>query len=146
MHAGFRESGAVSLTPSGDQSQSATPMVAVRSMGLGFESLIGYAEDDGDAKCLMVPPEYLDVLMRIGNERFVENAKRIARFELAFSEAIRGPLPKKNPEGGDWEDPVARRERMKAEGLRRQAALKAQRDVEAEAEATAAEETELAES
>lgn len=111
-------------------------MVAVRSMGLGFESLVGYAENGSveTSNRLIVPPEYLDVLMRIGNERFVENTKRIERFSAAFAEAMRGPLPKKNPEGGEWEDAAARRERMKAEGLRRQAALNAERAAKSEAE------------
>ncbi len=139
LHAGFRESGAVSLMASstpGDKSQTAMPMVAIRSMGLSFESLVGYSDDDGvEARNqLIVPPEYLDVLMRIGHERFAENTKRIERFAAAFAEAMRGPPPKKNPEGGAWEDAVARRERLKAEGLRRQAALNAEREAKPEVE------------
>ncbi|OAR01051.1 hypothetical protein LLEC1_06081 [Akanthomyces lecanii] len=72
LHAGFRESGAVSLLPS-SSTEHAMPIVAVRSMGLSFESLLG-----------------------------------------------------RNPDGEEWEDAAARRERMRAEGLRRRAARQAE--------------------
>ncbi|KAJ6783847.1 hypothetical protein PWT90_08015 [Aphanocladium album] len=134
LHAGFRESGAVSLMASSSSSsggggggeQSATPMVAVRSMGLGFESLLGYAEESGRRR-LIVPPGYLDTLMAIGHERFAENTKRIRRFEDAFRDATQAPAPRRNPDGDEWEDAAARRERMRADGLRRKAALQADR-------------------
>lgn len=125
LHASFRESGAVSLLPvSPSSSSAALPMVAVRSMGLGFESLLGY--DDG-RRVLIVSPGYLDTLMAIGHERFAENTKRIRRFEEAFRGAMQAPAPRRNPEGGEWEDAAARRERMREEGLRRKAALQAER-------------------
>lgn len=92
-------------------------------MGLGFESLLGYADLDGQRRHLIVPPDYLDRLMRIGHERFAENTKRIQRFEDAFRDATQEPVPRRNPEGGAWEDATARRERMRAEGLRRKAAM-----------------------
>ncbi|EGX96304.1 tRNA wybutosine-synthesizing protein [Cordyceps militaris CM01] len=132
LHAGFRESGAVSLV-SGEQ-QSAQPMVAVRSMGLGFESLLGYADDDEGGRRrlrLLVPPGYLDTLMAVGHARFAENVKRIRRFEEAFAEAT---APSRNLEGRAWEDAAARRERMRAEGLRRQAAAAAEQADRTEAE------------
>ncbi|TQS31654.1 hypothetical protein Golomagni_08058, partial [Golovinomyces magnicellulatus] len=50
LQAGFRESGAVSLTPpsiSGVSSGDAMPIVAVRSMGLSLESLVGYEDTNG---------------------------------------------------------------------------------------------------
>ncbi|KAM3467294.1 hypothetical protein MY5147_006216 [Beauveria neobassiana] len=131
LHAGFRESGAVSLVSSNNEP--ATPMVAVRSMGLGLESLLGYAEDDGRRRRLTVPPGYLDTLMTIGSARFAENAKRIERFETAFGAATaRLAGPRRNPDGGAWEDAAARRERMRAEGLRQKAARQAERRAEEE--------------
>ncbi|KAM3507251.1 hypothetical protein MY11210_007224 [Beauveria gryllotalpidicola] len=131
LHAGFRESGAVSLvSPSNEP---ATPMVAVRSMGLGLESLLGYAEEDGRRRRLTVPPGYLDTLMAIGAARFAENAKRIERFKTAFGAATaRMAGPPRNPDGGAWEDAAARRERMRAEGLRQKAARQAERRAEEE--------------
>lgn len=119
MEAGFRETGAVSLVnrQPGDE---ATPMVAVRSMGLSFESLIG-AETDGTRR-LMVSPQYLKTLVQIANERFVENEKRIARFGAALSAAF---APPKGKEG--WEDAQARRERKRQEGLRRREELQRER-------------------
>ncbi|EGS22749.1 uncharacterized protein CTHT_0012240 [Thermochaetoides thermophila DSM 1495] len=102
MEAGFRESGAVSLLKkSGDDD--ANPMVAIRSMGLSFDSLIG-AENDGIRR-LIVSSEYLKMLVRIANERFVENQKRIARFSAALESAFAPPKAKAN-----WESAQARRE------------------------------------
>lgn len=119
LQAGFRESGAVNLAAP------ATPMVTVRSMGLGFESLIGYDAPDGQRRRL-VSAEYLAALLAIGNEHFAENAGRIARFRAAFRDAS-ADAPGRLPAGAGWEDTAVRRERMRAEGLRRQAALAAER-------------------
>ncbi|POR34251.1 tRNA wybutosine-synthesizing protein 3 [Tolypocladium paradoxum] len=130
LQAGFRESGAINLTAPGETQPAATPVVAVRSMGLGFESLVGYETPDGQRRRL-VPAECLQTLLSVGNERFSENAKRIARFRAAFRDAVREPEPRRSPHGGDWEDAVARRERMRAEGLgRKAAALGAERNEE----------------
>lgn len=106
-------------------------MVAIRSMGLSLESLIGYEDAQGQRRRI-VPPEYLKMLLQISNERFVENTKRIERFRSALKEAILDPksanVPKKlNPEGKEWEDAAARRERLRAEGLKRKAALQAEK-------------------
>lgn len=115
MEAGFRETGAVSLLRR-QPDEEATPMVAVRSMGLSFESLVG-AETDG-VRHLIVPPQYLKTLVQIANERFVENEKRIARFSAALGAAFAAPKGKEN-----WEDAETRRERKRQEGLRRRAEL-----------------------
>jgi len=119
MEAGFRETGAVSLINSrqddnngnGKKNATATPMVAVRSMGLCFESLIGSQDEQGRRTCL-VTHNYLATLVRIANERFAENSKRIARFQAALKSAF---TPK--PRGYYWEDPDDRRERKRQEGL-----------------------------
>ncbi|TVY26990.1 tRNA wybutosine-synthesizing protein 3-like protein [Lachnellula hyalina] len=81
LQAGFRESGALNLVAAGEQ---ATPMVGVRSMGLALESIIGY-EEGGSGIC-MVPEAQLGMLLRVGNERFVENGRRIARFRGLLKE------------------------------------------------------------
>ncbi|KAL6882841.1 methyltransferase TYW3 domain-containing protein [Trichoderma longibrachiatum] len=129
LQAGFRESGAINITsPSSEQT---TPMVAIRSMGLSLESLVGYQDLDGQRRRI-VPAGYFKMLLQISNERFVENTKRIERFRSAFKAAVLNPqassVPKKlNPEGMEWEDAAARRERLRAEGLRRKAALQAEK-------------------
>ncbi|KAI1109631.1 methyltransferase TYW3-domain-containing protein [Nemania sp. NC0429] len=112
LQAGFRESGAVNVT-------SETPIVAIRSMGLSLESLVG-VQEDGVTKCT-VSDDYLGGLVRIANERFRENGKRIERFRTALLDASRG-RPRKN-DGTEWEDAQVRRERKRAEGLRRKAEL-----------------------
>ncbi|KEY65755.1 hypothetical protein S7711_05584 [Stachybotrys chartarum IBT 7711] len=117
LQAGFRESGAVSVTPA-KADNVVMPIVAVRSMGLSFESLVGY-EAAGKRHCL-VSPDYIDLLVQIANERFAENRKRIDRFHKAFEGALQFPRPRQNPDGEEWEDPEARRQRKRAEGLRKQ--------------------------
>ncbi|OAA47090.1 tRNA wybutosine-synthesizing protein [Metarhizium rileyi] len=117
LQAGFRESGAINLISS--DSQTTMPMVAIRSMGLGLESLIGY--ESAGRRYPLVSASYLQTLMDIGNERFAENTKRIERFRRAFEEALVLKAARLNAEGGEWEDPAARSERMRAEGLRRKA-------------------------
>ncbi|KAL1843885.1 hypothetical protein VTJ49DRAFT_6828 [Mycothermus thermophilus] len=119
MEAGFRETGAVSLLgrPSHEE---ATPMVAVRSMGLSFESLIA-AETDG-VRQLIVPPQYLKTLIQIANERFIENQKRITRFDAALEAAFAAAEKRQ-----EREDSLARRERKRQEGLRRREELELER-------------------
>src|SRR6478735_3699828 len=77
MGAGFRETGAVSLLSRGAEEE-AMPMVAVRSMGLSFESLVG-VETDEKGRRRIVGEDYLGMIVRIANERFIENSKRISR-------------------------------------------------------------------
>ncbi|KAK1976414.1 tRNA wybutosine-synthesizing protein [Colletotrichum cereale] len=131
--AGFRESGALNLlpavvptvpqdgSPSLSSSSPVTPMVGVRTMGLALESLVGYVDDDdnNEARHCTVSAGYLRDLTQIANERFAENAARIARFRVALQEALAGPPPKLGEGGAAWEDAAARRERKRAEGLRR---------------------------
>jgi tRNA wybutosine-synthesizing protein 3 len=127
LQAAFRESGAINLLPSSPSSSTAgedsatTPIVAIRSMGLSLESLIGIQED-GITKCT-VSDDYLYSLLRISNERFEENRKRIQRFHTALLDVS---YPSKKKDGTEWEDANARRERKRAEGLRRKAELQGQ--------------------
>ncbi|KAF5680322.1 DUF207 domain-containing protein [Fusarium heterosporum] len=124
LQAGFRESGALNIIPNGKDD--VTPMVAIRTMGLAFESLVGQQVDGHRQR--IVSPEYLQTLVQIANERFVENKKRIERFQNAFRDAVSAPAPRQNPEGQDWEDAAVRRERKRAEGLRKKAELKAKQE------------------
>ena len=64
----------------------AFPMVAVRSSGLGFESVIGYVNDginEGKVTSL-VDGRYLELLAHISNERFATNTERVVRFEYGI--------------------------------------------------------------
>ncbi|KAG6367166.1 hypothetical protein INS49_001350 [Diaporthe citri] len=122
LQAGFRESGAINLIPptttNHDASAAAaTPIVAIRSMGLGLESLIG-RETNGTKHCT-VSVEYLRALVKIANERFAENTRRIGRFRAFLKEAAAGERRKvrKGEGGGEWENADARRERKRLEGL-----------------------------
>lgn len=110
-------------------------MIAVRSAGLAFESVIGIVRGDsvqipkdlasnGDRRQeeevieALVGEAYLEMLVDVANERFEANAERIRRFEAALF----GGMEKKML--GDWEDKETRQERKKAEGLRRRDELK----------------------
>ncbi|KAK7946534.1 uncharacterized protein PG986_010855 [Apiospora aurea] len=132
LQAGFRESGAINLTTTATAGTEATPtpMVAIRCMGLTFESLVGVKGGDGRIQCT-VTPAYLRTLVDIGNERFAENTQRIQRFRSAVLEAVAAPPasgPRIKGDGSVWEDAEARRERKKAEGLKRKAALQNQQN------------------
>lgn len=85
-------------------------------MGLGLESLIG-TETNGIKHCT-VSGEYLKALINIANERFVENARRIARFRSLLMAAVEKEMAGGGKRVG-WEDAEVRKERKRAEGLKR---------------------------
>ncbi|QSZ34631.1 hypothetical protein DSL72_007485 [Monilinia vaccinii-corymbosi] len=123
LQAGFRESGALNLVST--TSETATPMVGIRCMGLTLESLVGvYHAVSGEGVCL-VSEGQLGTLMRIANERFEENTRRIERFRGLLRAAM-DPVERRRvgENGEDWEDAQARKERKRAEGLRRARELK----------------------
>ncbi|KAH8730624.1 methyltransferase TYW3-domain-containing protein [Phaeosphaeriaceae sp. PMI808] len=121
LGAGFRESGAVSLstTKGGDS----TPLVAVRSTGYSFDSIIGYQDQDGQ-NIPLVDERYLQTLILIVNDRFRINKERIDRFRTAIINAFQpqnvSPYASASPE---WEEADARKRRKREEGLARQQAL-----------------------
>ena len=129
INAGFRESGVQSLKNLDDLH--AFPMVAIRTAGLAFESLVGLvpsrAQDGAEIKeehiTRIVSEEYLELLVDIANERFKANADRIQRFEQDLFKRDEGF-------GRAWEDGKSRQERKRAEGLQRQAFRKVQMDRE----------------
>lgn len=116
---GFRESGVQSLKNLDDPD--ACPMVAVRSAGLRFESVVGVVREgaDGGEEVYeaIVGEEYLAVMMRVVEGRFGENEVRRERFRGELRRAVRGG--NSEPRVG-YEDFERRRERKRSEGLRRQ--------------------------
>ena len=132
INAGFRESGIQSLKNL--QDPNAFPMVAIRTAGLAFESLIGVipsrkldeneGEEDEEHVTKIVTEAYLELLVSIGNERFKVNAERMRRFEQALFKREEGV-------GDLWEDSKRRQERKRAEGLEQRRMLqKSQRNQE----------------
>ncbi|KAG9245371.1 methyltransferase TYW3-domain-containing protein [Calycina marina] len=118
LQAGFRESGIVNILPSGKEA--ATPMVAIRTQGTMLESLVGIFEND--QPICNVPESYLQTLLNISDERFAENDKRIQRFRdelkrIEFGAEVGNESRKGDV--GEWEDAITRRERKKAEGMRK---------------------------
>ncbi|EGO51738.1 hypothetical protein NEUTE1DRAFT_125395 [Neurospora tetrasperma FGSC 2508] len=133
-----------STTPTPTESVTPNPIVAIRSMGLSFESLIGVQH--GSQRQSLVSPEYLSLLVKIANERFEENKKRIARFQealrLAFGEGataggVEGQKKKKKSGDGEsgnaeWEDAEARKQRKREEGLARREEVRRRKEKEEE--------------
>jgi tRNA wybutosine-synthesizing protein 3 len=126
LRAGFRESGAINITSNSDGET--TPIVAVRSTGLAFDSIVGYLHNSTD-HAPETPPifssvgePYLQSLVEIGNMRFQDNARRIERFSAAL-DMIHQPDVTMRPKGREWEDADTRRERKRAEGLKKRLAL-----------------------
>ena len=69
-------------------------MVAVRTSGLLLDSIIGYRQTDNDGDdtnkeddlqiSSLVSEEYLQTLVKLANDRFIENVKRRDRFREAL--------------------------------------------------------------
>jgi tRNA wybutosine-synthesizing protein 3 len=119
--AGFRESGAMNLaeaTDNDDGSKSTCPAVAIRSMGLGFDSVIGFHSRNGSVSTF-VDENQLSILVRLANERFATNVERTQRFAANLRRAL-SPLQ-------SVEDEATRRQRKRAEGLKRQLELQSKR-------------------
>ena len=152
INAGFRESGVQSLKNLEDPIHS-FPMVAVRTSGLAFQSVIGYTmddgpvDDDGDGEeddeareeeerekeekeegekiHSLVSPEHLRLLLDIANGRFHANKLRMQRFE---DELFKGDHEKKKAE--EWEESTVRQARKKTEGLHKQEEMRNARQVQ----------------
>ena len=72
-------------------------MVAVRSSGLAFDSIVGYLSHDKIVP--MVSGAHLTTLITLANARFKTNEERKSRFEEAFSELshrVEGSLSSSN--------------------------------------------------
>jgi len=125
-------------------------MVAIRTAGLSFESLVGV--QTGHARRCIVSEDYLDTLVHVANARFAENQKRIERFREAFRQILTNAstideeskwttnngadATQRSLECGEpgWEDKDVRRERKRAEGLRRQEEVKRAKEKQLELE------------
>lgn len=104
-------------------------MVAVRSTGLALDCIIGYQDSDGK-NIPVVDEAYLSMLVKISNSRFKTNSERIDRFQKALAKEFeadgKGSASSASQKSNhySWEDKNDRKERLKAEGLRRQRELK----------------------
>ncbi|CAK4032059.1 Hypothetical predicted protein [Lecanosticta acicola] len=115
MSAGFRESGISGIT-----GPAPTPMVAVRTQGLAFDCIVAYEDSRGNIKA-MVSEDYMQSLVTIANQRFVVNKDRKERFRRALLNLDSKPVAEYSD---GWEPADVRRERKRAEGLRRREELR----------------------
>ncbi|KAL6711382.1 hypothetical protein ACN47E_005913 [Coniothyrium glycines] len=121
LTAGFRESGAVGL--GSIKTNESNPVVAVRSAGYSFDSIIGFQDQEGH-NVPLVDETYLQTLVKIANDRFRINVDRIARFRSALLEAYCTQGSTDGALRPHWEDAEVRRQRKREEGLARQRALR----------------------
>jgi tRNA wybutosine-synthesizing protein 3 len=99
-------------------------MVAVRSAGYSFDSIIGYQDEHG-RNAPLVDERYLRTLLAIANDRFRINVDRISRFQIALMEAFNASGSRGgNAKKPEWEDAEIRKQRKREEGLARQQALR----------------------
>jgi tRNA wybutosine-synthesizing protein 3 len=90
-------------------------MVGIRSMGLSFDSIIGYQDLEGQLRSI-VDDQYVYNMLSIANDRFKTNTERIRRFQVNISRIFSNTTNK--------EDREARKQRKRAEGLALQQSLR----------------------
>lgn len=137
--AGLRESGIQtlplrSLDPGSlqesDRDSAPLIQVAVRTVGLGFSSVVGFAtaeasggaEGEGVHAC--VDEEYIEGMVGVIEGRFRANSGRMERFEDAVGALLRSQEQGREGPGGEgWEEGHVRAARMREEGLARAKAI-----------------------
>lgn len=115
INAGFRESGVQSLKALDDEE--AGVMLAVRTAGCVFETVVGYVDESVDGQEVyrsVVGEEWLGVCVGVVNGRFGSNRERKERLRGE----IRGLKMGGQSEDGEWEDKEVRRARKRKEGLK----------------------------
>lgn len=111
INAGFRESGVQSLRALDDPS--AGVMVAIRTAGLAFETVVGVVEGQDIRR--IVDEDYLAMCAKIVNERFKWNDARRERLRAEIRR-----FGARQQVASSWEDEDQRKARKRREGLRRQ--------------------------
>ncbi|ETI23198.1 hypothetical protein G647_04995 [Cladophialophora carrionii CBS 160.54] len=135
INAGFRESGVQSLRVLDPQEADKGVMVAVRTAGLSFDTVVGYVDeskvevDEGEGDTAapqhnetvhrIVGEEYLRMCVAVVNQRFGWNEERRERFREELKRAMEREGLASGVATG-WEDKEARRKRKREEGLARQ--------------------------
>lgn len=125
ISSGFRESGVQSLKNLDDAN--ACPMVAVRTSGLGLESIVASVTQDDKGEVPRFQPlvskDYYTMLLEISNERFEANQQRIDKFRASLRDSM-ALENKKLQHIAEWESPEARRQRKRKQGLEAKEAAK----------------------
>lgn len=118
INAGFRESGVQSLRILDDPE--AGVMLAIRTAGLTFETVVGCLGEQGLQK--MVTEDYLAMCADVVNQRFRWNSERKERLQKEIKMAMQRQVAEKTRIHA-WEDKDERRRRKREEGLLRQKQL-----------------------
>ena len=102
-------------------------MVAVRSAGIAFSTVIGLVDAPQGRERLIVDREYLLLMLGVCNERFVENQRRTDRIRAGVRRLIARQQQGSCLDTGDgfmWEDKDVRAVRKREEGLKARDALR----------------------
>jgi tRNA wybutosine-synthesizing protein 3 len=129
INSGFRESGVQSLKilDQVEVEKGTGVMVAIRTAGLNFSSVVGIAHvvDEVEQLRQVVSEEYLRLCVGVINERFWWNDERRERFRVELTRAMTregfvSAYGTAENASERWEDKDDRRRRKEAEGLARQ--------------------------
>jgi tRNA wybutosine-synthesizing protein 3 len=115
INAGFRESGVQSLKALDPDYDGDGVMVAIRTNGIVFESVIGLYNFPSDTAAAVVSEEYLAMCAGIVQERFRWNELRKARLVHELDGALKRMGTGKNAKQTESKDD--RRQRKRREGL-----------------------------
>lgn len=118
INAGFRESGVQSLRILDDPE--AGVMLAVRTAGLTFETVVGCLGEQGLQR--MVTEDYLAMCAEVVNQRFRWNSERKERLTKEIKMAMQRQVAEETRIHA-WEDKDERRRRKREQGLLRQKQL-----------------------
>ncbi|ETN40125.1 uncharacterized protein HMPREF1541_04400 [Cyphellophora europaea CBS 101466] len=117
INAGFRESGVQSLKALDSEQVGEGVMVAIRTNGIVFESMVGVWDESSDQGVAMVSEEYLAMCANVVNERFEFNVERKRRLMEELQSTLERESSKHEEQPETREE---RRKRKETEGLKRQ--------------------------
>ena len=122
INAGFRESGVQSLKALEPGYVGDGVMVAIRTNGILFETIVGTWNEEPGSAVAVVEEGYLRLCAEVVNERFGWNAERKERLVGELQRAIGREGLGGDMQGGETKE--ERRERKRREGLERQQAAR----------------------
>lgn len=126
INAGFRESGVQSLKALDPNYAGDGVMVAIRTNGIVFETIVGVWNEEEQKAVALVGEPYLRMCADVVNERFAWNDERKERLFSELRQVIQREGWSEDSKRAETKD--ERRERKRREGLERQQAAKGDQD------------------
>ncbi|TGZ84145.1 hypothetical protein EX30DRAFT_393667 [Ascodesmis nigricans] len=126
LSSSFRESGILNST--------SFPMLAIRTQSLTLDCIIGVYDDAANSIRALVDRSYVEMLMRIGNDRMAKNQKKMQRLQQEIAAVMENGDAGKGKKNPEWEDAEVRKRRLREEGLKKQEEIRRQREAAAQKE------------